>query len=127
MEYVSKFDIAEPQDVIQAKIRQFPVPLLPVQDGLLCLHEGCLHLCASVKRMKTHWLSSHGLSGQPGSDWCSVPLQTFFRGNLLRYFTDMSPGPNKIGRLWNISHVTEGVDTDSQVCHSHRSPLELVQ
>lgn len=37
--------------------------------------------------MKSHWLTSHGGRGQPNINWQPVPLQTFFKGNLLRYFT----------------------------------------
>jgi hypothetical protein len=59
-----------------------------VHDGLQCIQEGCMHLCVSTKRMKGHWLSVHGRSGQIGFDWHPVALQTFFRGNLLRYFTN---------------------------------------
>jgi len=89
MQYVSKLDLDDPQNVIQSTDRphEFPIPLLPVQDGLMCKHEGCSHLCVSVKRMKSHWAAAHGRAGEPHQDWRSVPLQTFFRGNSLRYFT----------------------------------------
>ncbi|RDW62487.1 hypothetical protein BP5796_10789 [Coleophoma crateriformis] len=89
-QYVSQFRLDQPQDVLQAKIRGFPVPLLPVLDGLQCKHEGCFHLCASAKRMRTHWTFEHGRSGRAIFDWHPVLLQTFFRGNLLRYFTNPS-------------------------------------
>jgi hypothetical protein len=87
MQYVSKLQLDEPEDVIRSRIHLFPVPLLPVQDGLSCESEGCAHLCVSEKRMKSHWLSVHGRAGQEVLDWRPAPLQTFFRGNLLRYFT----------------------------------------
>jgi Orsellinic acid/F9775 biosynthesis cluster protein D/Fungal specific transcription factor domain len=87
MLYVSKFHLEKPQSVVQSMILSFPVPLLPVQDGLRCECGGCSHLCVSVKRMRSHWISAHGRHGQPIIDWNPVPLQTFFRGNLLRYFT----------------------------------------
>ena len=37
--------------------------------------------------MRGHWTSVHGRPGEPGVDWQHRPLQTFFRGNLLKYFT----------------------------------------
>jgi hypothetical protein len=37
--------------------------------------------------MKAHWSSTHGRQGQPGVDFKYASLQTFFKGNLLRYFT----------------------------------------
>jgi hypothetical protein len=88
MQHVSKLSLNDAGTVIEAKIHEFPVPLLPVQDGLVCESEGCEHLCVSTKRMRTHWLDQHGRSGQAFLDWQPVKLQTFFRGNLLRYFTD---------------------------------------
>ncbi|CAG9997114.1 unnamed protein product [Clonostachys byssicola] len=65
----------------------FPVPGLPVVSGLQCLDPDCGHLCVSVKRMQSHWKAEHHKSGCAALDWQTVPLQTFFRGNLLRYFT----------------------------------------
>ncbi|KFZ10144.1 hypothetical protein V501_05329 [Pseudogymnoascus sp. VKM F-4519 (FW-2642)] len=88
MQYISKLDLDLPDKVREIRNTEFPVPLLPVHDGLQCMHEGCMHLCVSTKRMKGHWLSVHGRSGQIDFDWHPVALQTFFRGNLLRYFTN---------------------------------------
>lgn len=94
VQYVSTLDLNSPETVIQSTddLKEFPVPLLPVQDGLKCNHQGCSHLCVTEKRMKRHWAIEHGQPGRPGLDWSSVPLQTFFRGNSLRYFTK-SPFP----------------------------------
>ncbi|KAH6674868.1 hypothetical protein B0J14DRAFT_23182 [Halenospora varia] len=88
MQYVSPFELDEAEKVRCLEPQDFPVPQLPVQDGLRCEHPQCRHLCVSTKRMKSHWSVEHGRSGQAVFDWQPVPLQTFFRGNLLRYFTD---------------------------------------
>ena len=69
--------------------------LLPVHDGFVCESEGCGHLCMSVKRMRTHWLDVHGRSGLALLDWQPAKLQTFFRGNLLRYFTAPKSRPTE--------------------------------
>lgn len=37
--------------------------------------------------MQNHWIAEHDRKGAPGVDWSPAPLQTFFRGNLLRYIT----------------------------------------
>lgn len=89
MQYVSTLDLNSPEIVIQSTddLKEFPVPLLPVQDGLKCKHRGCSHLCVTEKRMKWHWATEHDQPTHPGLDWSSAPLQTFFRGNSLRYFT----------------------------------------
>jgi len=94
MEHVSKLDLDDTEIVVQTTVKQFPVPLLPIQDGLRCEGEGCGHFCVSQKRMKSHWMAVHNRPGQLEFDWTSVPLQTFFRGNLLRYFTNPSGEPS---------------------------------
>lgn len=78
LQYVSRFDLNGPHNVLQFKVIEFPVPLLPVQDGLSCGYEGCSHLCVTEKRMKSHWASAHGRYDGLNPDWYSVPLQTFF-------------------------------------------------
>lgn len=85
LEYVSKLDLKPPETVISTRITEFPILGLPVQDGLAC--RSCQHLCVSKKRMKSHMTAVHGRHGQVDVDWYEMPLQTFFRGNLLRYFT----------------------------------------
>ena len=88
MQYASKFDLAEPDEVLKVQVHDFPVPLLPVQDGFICRHDTCMYLCASVKRMTSHWTSAHGRPGRETVDWQPARLQTFFQGNLLSYFTE---------------------------------------
>ncbi|KAK2812419.1 hypothetical protein FQN50_001420 [Emmonsiellopsis sp. PD_5] len=93
-DYAARLQLAEPRDVrLPGAHDEFPVRGLPVEWGFSCLAEeaaggcGCGYLCVSLKRMKGHWVSEHGRAGKGKGDWKSVPLQTFFRGNLLRYFT----------------------------------------
>lgn len=92
MQYVEKFELAEHELVMQYIPGEFPVPLLPVQSGLQCRSEDCTYLCKTEKRMKHHWLSVHGRHGVASYNWQTVPLQTFFKGNLLRYFTGTPSG-----------------------------------
>jgi hypothetical protein len=89
LQYISGFDLDDPEDVLRSvnHLREFPVPGLPVWDGLKCTYHGCFHLCITEKRMKSHWTLEHGRSGHHESDWVAAPLQTFFSGNSLRYFT----------------------------------------
>lgn len=88
VEYASQFELADLDSIILPDETQFPVDSLPIHDGLACRFEGCGHLCATIQRMKAHWSSVHHLSPRNDVNWCSVPLQTFFRGNALRYFTN---------------------------------------
>jgi hypothetical protein len=89
IDHVSKIELSQPNDVIAPDETHFPVPLLPIQTGLACTFVSCTHLCVTRKRMKQHWRSVHHIiASEEGNFWISVPLQTFFRGNALRYFTN---------------------------------------
>lgn len=59
MQYASDFELAPQELVVDLTPLEFPVPMLPVQDGFQCLEEKCFHLCITEKRMKSHWLSVH--------------------------------------------------------------------
>lgn len=86
MEYVQALDLADPGDIVLPEPHEAPVPFLPTEIGLACGVDGCSHLCITVKRMKNHWATVHSGVGADGAQWRSVHLQTFFRGNQLRYF-----------------------------------------
>ena len=89
VKYASEFELAQPNDVVLPDKDQFPVPLLPIQEGVACCFDRCSHLCATTKRMKQHWRLVHHTPATVGNNlWKAVPLQTFFRGNALRYFTN---------------------------------------
>ncbi|KAL4867802.1 hypothetical protein BDV12DRAFT_209519, partial [Aspergillus spectabilis] len=93
--YVTGLRLRDPQDVEPpSDPGQFPVPYLPVEPGFRCRVPGCDHMCASTKRMEAHWRHYHGRKGYRHEDYTPTPLQTFFRGNLLRYFT--SPDPSAV-------------------------------
>lgn len=109
-DYAASVHLADPAQVLEATISDdgFPLPFLPVLNGLQCLSPACGHLCASAKRMQGHWTAVHQKHGCPALDWQPVPLQTFFRGNLLRYFThpllsgiasELVPGLRKVRSL----------------------------
>ncbi|KEF53173.1 uncharacterized protein A1O9_10621 [Exophiala aquamarina CBS 119918] len=91
LDFAAKFDLRDnPESVIFPEAAEFPIPALPILDGLQCGSPNCLYLCVAEKRMQSHWRSAHGCPGVPAIDWKNAPLQTFFRGNLLRYFTKPS-------------------------------------
>ncbi|EXJ85314.1 hypothetical protein A1O3_05989 [Capronia epimyces CBS 606.96] len=87
LDFASKFDLSDPAHVDEPGADHFPVPELPLYDGLQCTSSNCRHLCLSEKRMRRHWQLVHGRHCRPSGDWKHAPIQTFFRGNRLRYFT----------------------------------------
>ncbi|CAG8984282.1 hypothetical protein HYALB_00010707 [Hymenoscyphus albidus] len=134
MQHVSKFELAEQDCVVGLTPQDFPVPLLPVQSGLQCQYNSCLHLCATEKRMKSHWLSSHERRGQPIIDWKPVPLQTFFKGNLLRYFTGIPhiKEPDKKLAQFGCDNGVKNLEVNSEpkpaeAARAPLSPLSAIQ
>ncbi|KAJ9502548.1 hypothetical protein LTR99_007613 [Exophiala xenobiotica] len=91
LDFVAKLDLCEPDQVARPSGtgNDFPVPELPVYDGLQCGLKGCSYLCTSEKRLKNHWATAHPALGVCQQDLNShrVPVQTFFRGNKLSYFS----------------------------------------
>lgn len=85
--HTSSFKLKKPEEVADPSEQDFPMPYLPLEQGWKCQAPGCDYLCVSTKRMETHWPSKHGCKGDPSQNWSTAPLQTFFRGNMLRYFT----------------------------------------
>jgi hypothetical protein len=86
MRYVASLDLREPQDVVMPTIPVAPVPFLPITSGLACCIPACRYLSISIKSLTTHWNAEHSTSEQTGVRWHHVKLQTFFRGNRLKYF-----------------------------------------
>jgi hypothetical protein len=120
MQHMEKFELAGHEIVMQYMPREFPVPLLPVERGLQCKSEDCAYLCVTKKRMEHHWRSVHGRQGLAACDWQTAPLQTFFKGNLLRYFTGTPSGKpaemNKVTAQIAYQNRTE----EWTVCNEHR-------
>ena len=86
IEYAQSLALDEPANVVYPTQDAFPIAYLPVEQGLRCEAPRCEYMCISAKRMAMHWSAAHGCKGAPARDWSAVPLQTFFRGNMLRYF-----------------------------------------
>jgi hypothetical protein len=86
IQYALSLDLPDPKDVVLPEPDEPPVPFLTTTTGLACGASGCSHLCVTTKRMKWHWATVHKGLPAHASQWRSVDLQTFFRGNQLRYF-----------------------------------------
>jgi hypothetical protein len=86
MEYAQSLDLADPGDIILPEPNEAPVHFLPTASGFACTASGCSHLCVTIQRMKRHWAMVHSDVVANTAQWYPVDLQTFFRGNQLRYF-----------------------------------------
>lgn len=102
--YVDGLILRRPEDVVPLRADQlFPVPHLPVEQGLQCV---------STKRMECHWPQKHGRKGRQSHDWRPALLQTFFRGNMLRYFTNDSEAATMGGVRVAMSRAREAFSLD---------------
>ncbi|KEF57512.1 uncharacterized protein A1O9_05429 [Exophiala aquamarina CBS 119918] len=88
LERVAGLTLLEPDDVSTPLSKDSPLPYLPVTSGYRCNLPHCGHLCISEKRMSSHMRSNHETSamGLVGGHHQRVYLQTFFKGNKVRYF-----------------------------------------
>ncbi|KAI0509396.1 hypothetical protein F5B22DRAFT_638045 [Xylaria bambusicola] len=68
-----------------------PVPNLPILSGFKCDAAECSYACTSVKRMCQHWSDIHGEPNSKAIRYRGARLQTFFRGNKIRYFEVEGP------------------------------------
>ena len=89
LDYAETLDLADPEDLVLPEPQEPPIPSIPVEDGVAC--NRCKYLSVTTKRMKRHWVTVHERRGIEGKHWRPVQLQTFFRGNNLRYFI-VTPG-----------------------------------
>ncbi|KAI0873008.1 hypothetical protein GGS24DRAFT_409312 [Hypoxylon argillaceum] len=64
---------------------------LPVLSGFRCDTAECNYACTSVKRMCQHWSEVHDEPNSKAISYREARLQTFFRGNKIRYFEVEGP------------------------------------
>lgn len=115
---VSDLKILEPDEV------SIPAPSSPALayitkfSGLRCRASQCGHLTVSTKRMRLHWKQAHGSLELPirDSDLArDAILQTFFRGNKVKYFEVASPHTADTGSP--VSHNAALLDSLDQSDH----------
>ena len=97
---VAELRLLEPDDVTLPSSKVPPFPHLPTAIGYRCTLLNCDHLCISQKRMSQHLREHHEIARRTDVDdhMQQLYLQTFFRGNKVRYFeveSDMSLEINK--------------------------------
>lgn len=64
---------------------------LPVLSGFKCAADECSYACTSIKRMRQHWSEIHEEPNSKAIKHREAKLQTFFRGNKIRYFEVEGP------------------------------------
>ena len=89
---LSSLKLHEPRSILNPPADIPAFPDLPVYDGHKCLSSGCTHACVSQKRMEQHWSRHHGEQNAKKVRSRPAMLQTFFKGNKLRYFEVAAEG-----------------------------------
>ncbi|KAJ9605891.1 hypothetical protein H2200_009740 [Cladophialophora chaetospira] len=88
LDRVAELQLLDPTLVPLPEPRAPAIPFLPVTTGYRCTLPTCNHLCISHKRMSQHLREQHGHANgtEVNNRVDKVYLQTFFRGNKVRYF-----------------------------------------
>lgn len=105
---IAHFDLLEPEHVSLPSPLSPAVEGLPVTSGYRCVEAACGFLCASSKRMKRHRKEVHGVGDDDASSMISSPvkIQTFFRGNKLKYF---EVAPSLKGHSGGLAPETDSI------------------
>ncbi|KAL3483762.1 hypothetical protein BJX62DRAFT_69956 [Aspergillus germanicus] len=121
---IAELDTVEPDDVPVPSSGSPPIDGISIVAGYRCLVSGCGHLCASSKRMKSHHSESHGQGNPPDFESLAqeVKLQTFFRGNKLRYF-EVTPFPPRSSAIDAGNEAEQAGDIER--AHTADVALEL--
>ncbi|KIW95463.1 uncharacterized protein Z519_04048 [Cladophialophora bantiana CBS 173.52] len=132
LERIGRLKLLDPAEVPKPPPDISPLPYLQVSDGYRCKFPACDHLYISEKRMSQHLHGSHKELSAINIEIQArrVRLQTFFKGNKIRYFevnaahgasnhkgpTDSTTHP--LPRLSRLSHAqvapTSPADDDSR-------------
>jgi hypothetical protein len=88
LDRVAELRLLEPDYVTPPSSKVLPFPHLPIATGYRCTLPNCDHLCISQKRMSQHLREHHQVAPRTDVDnyMQQLYLQTFFRGNKVRYF-----------------------------------------
>ena len=91
LDKISTLTLHEPEDVPSPPSNCEPLPDLPVYEGYRCNASGCSRTCVSQKRMSQHWSEFHQEYSSHNIDCRPTHLQSFFKGNKIRYFEVSQP------------------------------------
>lgn len=94
LDRLAKLRLLDPNEVNHPFRKGPPLPHLSVASGYRCVKPTCDHLCMSQKRMSQHLREQHGESQHQPLGAPQVYVQTFFRGNKVRYF-EVEPGTSE--------------------------------
>lgn len=122
-EYARSLTLDDPAKVVYPTQDEFPIEHLPVEQGWRCEAPRCTYMCVSEKRMEMHWSAVHRCKGAPARDWSAVPLQTFFRGNMVRYFA----GPRILPHDRSLPVSTTKVAQPSSGCVAASPKQALIE
>lgn len=91
LDKISTLALQQPEDILSPPFNSEAIPDLPVYEGYRCNVSGCTHTCVSQKRMSHHWSEFHRECSSQNIDCRPTHLQSFFKGNKIRYFEVKQP------------------------------------
>ncbi|KAI0102128.1 hypothetical protein GGR51DRAFT_296011 [Nemania sp. FL0031] len=100
LDQLSSLHLRAPDRVILPATDSRRIVELDVVYGLRCISAPeCNYACTSAKRMSQHWSAVHNEPNSKAIKYREAKLQTFFRGNKIRYFEVEGPTDVQCGTL----------------------------
>ena len=106
LDEISTLTLYQPEDVPFPPYNSVALPDLPVYKGYRCNASGCSRAFVSQKRMNQHWSESHQECSSVDVDCRPTHLQTFFKGNKIRYFEVIPPSGRAISQPTSNESLT---------------------
>ncbi|OQV08772.1 Fungal specific transcription factor domain-containing protein [Cladophialophora immunda] len=118
LERISRLKLLNPAEVNTPPAGISALPYLQVSEGYRCSYPTCAHLCISAKRMSLHLHECHKEIHAIDVEIHAqrVHIQTFFRGNKVRYFevdalprvsSNEGPTDSTTYPLLRLSHLSQ--------------------
>ncbi|KAI1420548.1 hypothetical protein F5Y12DRAFT_788181 [Xylaria sp. FL1777] len=101
---------------------------LPLLSGFKCDTAECSYACTSIKRMCQHWSEVHEEPNSKAIKYREARLQTFFRGNKIRYFEVEGPKGSQCRTRKESqlaikkSNLLSPADSEDEILHEIQAP-----
>ncbi|KAI0151701.1 hypothetical protein GGR57DRAFT_170682 [Xylariaceae sp. FL1272] len=121
---LSLLDLPPPERVGTPASSSHRIQDLPVLTGFKCCAPTCHYACTSIKRMCQHWSQIHGENNSRTIQYRQAKLQTFFRGNKIRYFEVEGPENSQCWTQRESERAAEASGTPSPSSSSEENVTE---
>jgi len=116
IEYSESINIVDPKNVRLPLIDIAPIEGLEVFSGWRCKEKSvnnpseiCRECCTTEVSIEKHCRDDHGWTASKGITWTKQSFQTFFRGNLIKYFPIITLENDESEHILPIEHLVNSL------------------